>query len=89
MTQKDRDDFLKYCQVFLNEKIQLYQNDLDGLNSSYYTETKSSAGDKYETEFANLCRDRPRLRLTACFPESHNDVRFTKSPNEAPPASPN
>jgi len=39
----------KYCQQWVNDKISLAQNEIKAAQASANEETKSSAGDKYET----------------------------------------
>lgn len=49
MTRIFKQGLLEYCAKLFNAKLENYQSDLKVLNDSYGTETKSSAGDKYET----------------------------------------
>ncbi len=49
MTEEYKVDFLLHCESLLSDRITVYNTELKELKASYDVETKSSAGDKYET----------------------------------------
>ncbi len=49
MTEEYKVAFLLHCESLLVDRMTVYNTELKELQSSYDTETKSSAGDKYET----------------------------------------
>jgi len=48
-SQSEKDELLKYIQQIIGHQIAGFQAQLDSLNLSIANETKSSAGDKFET----------------------------------------
>ena len=59
---KEKQALIDHCQALLDEKIKSNEIALDGVKSSIQNETKSSAGDKFETARATLQREIDRLK---------------------------
>jgi transcription elongation GreA/GreB family factor len=57
-----KENILNECFSILNAKIKLNESELQKLNSSQNEETKSSAGDKYETSREMMQRERDNLQ---------------------------
>lgn len=54
ITNKTKSDLLVECAKIMEERYQRIKNNISGLEEALYEESKSSAGDKHETERAML-----------------------------------
>ena len=63
-----KDELLKACEDFIEKKIRAAQKGIDELNESADVETKSSVGDKYETNRAmiHIEREKYSAQLLEC-----------------------
>ena len=63
-----KEKLYKACEEFIDKKIQSVQRGIDELNESADVETKSSVGDKYETNLAmiHIEREKYSAQLLEC-----------------------
>lgn len=54
-------ELLSYCESYAKDRIQRIQNNINSINDSLKSETKSSAGDKHETGRAMIQLEREKL----------------------------
>ncbi|WP_299158894.1 3-oxoacyl-ACP synthase [uncultured Eudoraea sp.] len=56
-----KDELRRFCESFVEDRIGRIQNNINNINESLKSETKSSAGDKHETGRAMIQLEREKL----------------------------
>lgn len=87
MTPTFQHALLEQCTILINEKIKQIQTSLDLSQDALVSDTKSSAGDKYETSREMIQQDLDRLQRQ--LNEAQKDLQILQSIPSLPPATEN